>query len=141
MHAKMAAMRWGPILALAMPASALWAAQPSVLAEVAGGLWEVSGVPGAQAPVRECLADVAMLAQFEHRGRNCARSVLSDNGTSAVISYKCGNAGFGQSTIEVLTPRSLKISTQGISDQLPFNYVLQAHRVGECTKTAAVAHH
>jgi hypothetical protein len=66
---------------------------------------------------------------------------VSEHGDSTLISYKCGQAGFGQSTIEVITPRSLKISTQGISEQLPFNYVLQAHRVGECTKTPTVIPH
>jgi hypothetical protein len=60
---------------------------------------------------------------------------------SVTVSYKCGAAGFGESEIEVLTPRSLRISTQGISDQLPFNYVLQAHRVGECAKSPAVTRH
>ena len=41
----------------------------------------------------------------------------------------------------MLTPRSLRIETQGISDSLPFNYVLQARRVGDCAKSAAVARH
>jgi hypothetical protein len=127
-------------LIVAVPAAA-WGAQPSARAQVAGGLWEISGVPGAKEPVRECIPNVALLAQFEHRGRNCSRNVLSDKGSSTLISYKCGAAGFGQSTVEVLTPRSLQISTQGISDQLPFNYVLQAHRVGECPKSATVTHH
>ena len=136
-------MRRGVILAVAVcvPAAAMAAAQPSVLAHIAGGLWEISGVPGAKAPICECIADVATLAQFEHRRRNCSRNVLSDGGSSTLISYKCGGAGFGQSKIEVLTPRSLTISTQGISDQLPFNYVLEARRVGDCSKTSSVTNH
>ncbi len=136
-------MRRGAILGaiISVPAVAWGATQPSALAQIAGGLWEISGVPGAKTPVRECLADVALLEQFEHRGLSCNRNVLSEKGSSAVVSYKCGAAGFGQTTVEVLTPRSLKISTQGISDQAPFNYVLQARRVGECTKNAADAHH
>jgi hypothetical protein len=43
--------------------------------------------------------------------------------------------------MDVITPRALRISTQGISDQLPFNYVLQAHRIGECQKSASSTHH
>jgi len=136
-------MRRGLILSLflGVPAVAWGAAQPSVLAKIAGGMWEISGTPGSKEPVRECVSDVAMLAEFEHRGRNCSGHVLSDSGSSTLISYKCGDAGFGQSKIEVLTPRSLTISTQGISDQLPFNYVFQARRVGECTKTPSVTRH
>ena len=128
-------------LVVAVPAAVWGATQPSALAQVAGGLWEIEGVPGAKEPVRECVANVAALAQFEHRAQSCSRSVISDKGSSTVISYKCGAAGFGQSKIEVLTPRSLQISTQGISDQLPFAYVLQAHRVGECSRSPSVTHH
>jgi hypothetical protein len=129
------------VLAIAAPAGASPPAQPSALAQVAGGLWEISGAPGSHAPVRQCVTDVLALAQFEHRGQNCSRSVLRDGPSSAKIEYQCGATGFGQSTVDVLTPRSLKISTQGISDQLPFNYVLQARRVGECTKTSSSTHH
>jgi hypothetical protein len=124
-----------------VPAAAVAAAEPSTLANIAGGLWEISGAPGTHAPVRQCVGNVIALAEYEHRGRNCSRSVTSDNGTSAKINYKCGTAGFGESEIEVITPRSLRISTQGISDQAPFNYVLQARRVGECTKTSPPTPH
>lgn len=127
--------------ALAVPAAAIAATQPAALTPVAGGLWEISGAPGAETPIRQCVADVVALAQFEHRGRNCSRSVLSDKPGSTVIHYTCGGAGFGQSEIDVITPRSLRISTQGISDQLPFNYVLQARRVGDCAKTSVPQSH
>jgi hypothetical protein len=129
------------LIVVAASAAAVGAAPPSALTRIAGGLWEVSGTPGTKEPIRECVADVTALAQFEHRASHCTRSVVSEHGDSTLISYKCGGAGFGQSTIEVITPRSLKISTQGISDQLPFNYVLQAHRVGECAKTPPVTPH
>lgn len=129
------------ILASAIALPALAAAPPSALSQVSGGLWEVTGAPGADAPQRLCVADVRALAEYEHRGKTCTRSVLSDKGASALISYSCGNAGFGQAQIDVITPRSLRISTQGISDQLPFNYVLQARRVGDCAKTASASPH
>ena len=116
------------------------AAQPVALAHLAGGLWELTGVPGSRTPVRQCLTDMMVLAQFEHRGRNCSRTVVSDAGNSSVISYNCGAAGFGQSQIDVLTPRSLRISTQGISGQLPFGYTLQAHRIGDCRNPSPPLH-
>lgn len=132
-------MRRGLILtfAIMVPAAALGAEPPAALAKVAGGLWEMTGVPGASSPVRQCVGDIRALAQFEHRTRTCSRTVLTDKGASTVITYSCGPADFGQSQIDVITPRSLRISTQGISDQMPFNYVIQAHRVGDCTKSAA----
>ena len=117
------------------------ATQLPTLAQTVPGLLEISGVPGTKLPVRQCVADVASLARFEHRGKACTAKILKNAGSSASIEYSCGTAGFGHSDIDVITPRSLRISTQGISDGLPFNYVLQARRVDECVKSAAVIRH
>ena len=112
---------------------ALGAAQkPAALATAMPGLWEVTGVPGAKAPARQCVADPVVLAQFEHRGKSCALQVIRDGESSATIEYHCAGPDFGRSEIDVITPRSLRVETQGISDGLPFHYVLQARRVGEC---------
>lgn len=130
------------VVALASaPIAASTAQQRSVLAQALPGLWELSGVPGSRAPVRQCVADIAILGQFEHRSRSCKRNVISDGASSVVIQYACGPGDFGQSELHLITPRSLKISTQGISGQSPFNYVLQARRVGDCGKPAARIRH
>jgi hypothetical protein len=124
-------------------AGAAWAAvpPPAALAGATPGLWEIAGLPGAKAPAKECVAELATLVQYEHRKANCSSRVLSDRGNSAVISYECRGGGFGRSAITAITPRSLRIETQGISDGLPFNYVLQARRIGECPGgTAQQAH-
>ncbi len=116
-------------LALVLAAGA---ALPSGLAQAQPGLWEISGVPGTAAPVRQCVADMAQLARFEHRTRNCSLRIVRDTGNTGEVDYSCGPAGFGHSQVTLLTPRSLRIATQGISDGLPFNYVLQARRIDEC---------
>ena len=114
-------------------ALALTAAQrPSALSATSAGLWEISGVPGAKAPAKQCVSEVISLAHYEHRQKNCPRNVLSDGPSSTVIQYNCPGGDFGRSKVTVLTPRSLKIETQGISDKLPFSYTLQARRVGDC---------
>jgi hypothetical protein len=117
------------------------AAQPSALAQTQPGLWEISGAPGNSAPIKQCVADIAALARFEHRASNCSAKVLKDGASSTAIDYTCGGAGFGHSEIDVITPRSLRISTQGISGGLPFNYVLQARRVDDCPKSTAAVRH
>lgn len=120
----------------------LTAAQPlPTLAQTQPGLWEVSGAPGARTPVRMCVGDVPSLARFEHRGKACTAKVLKQAGSLTAFEYSCGAAGFGHSDVEAITPRSLRISTQGISDNLPFNYVLQARRIADCPKTAAAERH
>ena len=133
---------------LVLPAGAAAAAlaltgagHPSALANVQPGLWEISGAPGAHAPMRQCLGDVRVLARFEHRNRHCSARVLKDDAGDMAVDYSCDGAGFGRSEIEVITPRSLRIATQGISSGLPFNYVLQARRVADCPKVATVIRH
>lgn len=117
------------------------AAQPSALAQAQPGLWEITGAPGSSAPVRQCISEIGALTRFEHRASACSSRVLKDAGTSAAIDYSCGGAGFGHSEIDVITPRSLRISTQGISGGLPFNYVLQARRVDDCPRSSASSRH
>lgn len=117
------------------------ATQPAGLAQAQPGLWEISGAPGSSAPVRQCIAEIAALARFEHRAHACSSRVLRAGETFTAIDYSCGGAGFGHSEIAVLTPRSLRISTQGISGGLPFNYVLQAHRVDDCPQNAVPNRH
>ena len=106
--------------------------RPRALAPTSGGMWEISGLPGAGAPVRQCVADTAVLARIEHRGQKCTYVVIEDDPTTAAIHYTCPRGGFGRSDMTLLTPRSLRIATQGISNNLPFNFVAQARRVGAC---------
>ena len=105
---------------------------PRALAPASGGLWEVSKSASGHNPTRICVATPDLLAQFEHRQQQCTRKILTDQGTETLISYNCPGGGFGQSKMTLITPRSLKIDTQGISDNLPFHYQLYARRVGEC---------
>jgi len=121
---------------------ALGAAQrPAALAQANAGVWELSGLPDAKLPQRMCVADTSVLAQYEHRGQMCARLVISDTPTATVIHYTCPSGGFGRTKLTLLTPRSMRIETQGISDNLPFNYVIQARRVGECGPRQSAARH
>lgn len=108
------------------------ASSPRALAPAAGGLWEVSRTADGHGAQRICIASPEVLAQYEHRARRCTRVVVSDTGTTATIHYTCPAGGFGNSKVTLVTPRSLKIDTQGISEGLPFHYQLYARRVGEC---------
>ncbi len=106
------------------------AVRPAVFSQTAGGLWEVSRSDGGRRNV--CVPDPVLLAQYEHLKSKCARDVIRDQGGRAEISYNCSGGGFGQSKVELITPRSLRIETQGISGDAPFHYVLQARRLGDC---------
>lgn len=108
------------------------ASVPRALAPAMGGLWEVSRSASGHDATRICVATPDLLAQFEHRQARCTRTVVSDSGTQALISYNCPGGGFGQSKMTLITPRTLRIDTQGISDNLPFHYQLHARRIGSC---------
>jgi hypothetical protein len=125
-------IRLGVLLALATAIVApAVARQASALSQAMPGLWELRKLPDGK-PVRVCIPNVAMLAQVEHRDQRCEPKVVSVDGNSSVLRYSCPARGFGQSTVTVVTPRSLTIETQGISDGFPFNYVVNARRVGDC---------
>lgn len=107
-------------------------AAPLALNGVAGGRWEVSRSAQGTRGVKVCAPDPATLAQWEHRGSPCTRVVLSERGSETVIHYTCPAGDFGRSKLTVLTPRSLRIETQGIHRGEPFFYHLHARRVGDC---------
>ena len=106
------------------------AVRPSVFTQTSGGLWEISRSDGGRRNL--CVADPAVLAQYEHLKGRCSREVVRDRQRIAEINYSCSGGGFGQSRVEQITPRSLRIETQGISGNAPFHYVLQARRIGDC---------
>jgi putative hemolysin len=106
------------------------AVRPTVFMQTGGGLWEVSRSNGGRRTV--CVPDPAALAQYEHLRASCARDLVRNQQSRAEIHYTCAGGAFGQSTVELITPRSLRIETQGISDNAPFHYVLQARRLGNC---------
>ena len=108
------------------------AVRPSALDKTSPGLWELSGMPNAGTAFRQCVADTAALARVEHRGNSCTQVVIKNNPSWTEIHYTCTNGGFGRSKLTVLTPRSLRIETQGISANYPFNYTIQARRIGDC---------
>ena len=108
------------------------AQRPAALSSVSGGLWEISTSAAGRNATKLCVADPLALAQYEHRSASCTRVILSDKPSETVVHYTCPGGGFGQTKMKVLTPRSMRVETQGISDNAPFNYVLQARRVGDC---------
>lgn len=98
------------------------------------GLWDISLSATGSKAHRVCLGDPMFLTQWEHRGGACTRVVIAEHGSEAMVHYTCAGGGFGQSVITLVTPRSIKVETQGISNGLPFNYSLYAWRAGECRK-------
>ena len=125
--------RLGAVALLAMAATALIAAiSPRALASAAGGLWAVSADATGHESEQVCISSPEVLAMWEHRAGRCTPEVISDVSSVARIRYTCSDGGFGDSKITLITPRTMRIDTQGISGGLPFHYQRHARRVGEC---------
>lgn len=118
--------------ALGLFGAAAALAGPKALAQVEGGLWEVTGQQGKKAPVRQCVADPLKLVELDHPGAKCTETVLEDKGTTVRLSLQCSGGGFGQASIKAVTPRNLRVEVQGIADGAPYGHTLQARRVGPC---------
>lgn len=97
-----------------------------------GGLWEVSTKASGAGSSRHCLADSALLTQWEHRRAPCSRQVLAASPERATVQYRCAGGDFGTSRAELVTPRSVRVTTQGIAAGLPFGYTIYARRIGSC---------
>ncbi len=119
-------------VALGLLGVALIAASPRALAPASGGLWQIAFSANDPPTASTCVADPVLLGRWEHRGGRCSQTVLSDEGSKVIISYTCADGGFGRSEMSLITPRTIRIATQGISAGGPFNYVVHARRAGNC---------
>src|SRR5690606_34370450 len=126
------------LMSAGMGLAALALSAPTLPPAVAGsgGLWEVSRSATGARSSRVCVPSAAAFGQWEHGRVRCTRQVLSASASDAIITYNCPGGDFGRSHVRVITSRSLRIETQGISRGFPFNYVLHARRVGDCPVAA-----
>jgi hypothetical protein len=127
-----AALKIAAAVALAGAAGIAVAAGPALLAKSRPGLWQLEGIEGSKVPARRCLTDLADLARLQHPGRKCTQRPIRETDSSLTFSYECSPKDFGQSRLDFVTSQSFRIQTQGISGGLPFSYVVQARRLGEC---------
>ncbi|URD61975.1 hypothetical protein M8312_05565 [Sphingomonas sp. KRR8] len=109
-----------------------FAALAGPLSSLEPGLWSVSRSATGSHAVNLCVKDFAALGQWEHRGSTCSRSIISQTGSDTVVRYSCPGGDFGQAKLTTLTPRSLRVETQGIHSGEPFHYELFARKSGTC---------
>lgn len=126
-----------PAAALLLGIPALAEAQPvlNALTALAPGQWELS-IAG-EAPRRMCVASPEALLQIRHRDSACTRLVIADAKASATVHYSCPGAGWGRTTLRVSTPGAVRIATQGIADNAPFDFEATARRTGDCPTRSA----
>lgn len=133
---------WGRALILlgiglltAAPASVQERKRLNAISALQPGRWELRDLDNLRAPPRSiCVADPQILLQVEHRGSPCSRLVVASDARGATVHYTCPSDGYGRTSVRVDSPRSAKIDTQGINDNMPFAYRAEARRVGGCRR-------
>lgn len=124
------------LMMITSPAATQNTGQVKALAGLQRGLWELRelGTPTPSAPHSICVSDPALLLQLQHRDAACSRLVLENEPRSATVHYTCAAGGFGRTTLRVSSPSSVRIETQGIDRDRPFDYVTEAHRKRSCSR-------
>ena len=107
----------------------------TALQPLESGMWQLDS-PGRPAQFL-CVTDPTVLFQIVHAGRACSRFVIANEATRATVHYSCNAAGWGRTTIRVETARLVQIQTQGIKQNRPFEFKVEARRVGGCQAAAS----
>lgn len=124
-----------PALAPAAGAATPAPISPAALRQLEAGLWQLE-IKG-KAPRQLCVTDPVTLVQVEHDQPGCSRFVIANDPKSSTVHYKCEGAGWGRTTVRIETPRMAAIHTQGIARNAPFDYTVEARRVGACAAQTA----
>jgi hypothetical protein len=105
----------------------------NAMTSVQPGLWSIHALDRGESDVPAfCVADTTRLLQFRHPGATCSRFVIADTAHVATIQYSCPGAGWGRTTVRIISPEQLRLDTQGIAANAPFALAAEAHRVGDC---------
>lgn len=114
-------------------APVLAARQPlAMLDEVERGRWELRMRDPAGAVERICMRDARRLIQMRHPFDNCERLIVNDTPTDVTVQYTCRGRGYGRTHIRRESNRLLQVDSQGIAEGLPFAFVAEARRIGDC---------
>lgn len=104
-----------------------------MLDQIEGGRWELRLRDAGGAVERMCLRDGRRLIQLRHPQQQCDTYVVSDQPDDVTVQYTCHGNGYGRTHIRKESGRLVHIEAQGIAGGLPFNFVAEGRRVGECS--------
>lgn len=96
------------------------------------GEWQLRPLDSSAPAQRLCVDNAYELIQLRHPGAACSRFVLANEPQTATVHYTCTGAGYGRTTIRVETPQLVRIDSQGLANQSPFQVALEGRRLGKC---------
>ena len=122
--AALACVFGGAMLAQAVPLAMLDRLTP--------GMWEVRTRDGKQLE-RICLDHGRRLIQLRHPKLSCRQFVAEDGPAAVTVHYTCPGQGSGRTHLRFETSRLVQIDSAGFASRLPFDFVAEARRIGDCT--------
>jgi hypothetical protein len=108
---------------------------PNLLDSLGRGMWQFRAVGGGATGTevnRLCVGDISKLAQVQHQGLNCQHYVVRSAPNSITISYSCRGQGQGLTVIRKETSKLVHIDSQGIRNNSPFSFSVEARNTGPC---------
>jgi len=106
----------------------------SLLDSLDRGLWQLRAVGGGNSAAVDkiCVGDPVRLTQIQHGDTPCTRYVVRSTPNSVTVSYTCRGQGQGLSSIRKESSGLIHIQSQGIRNNSPFSFSVEARRVGGC---------
>lgn len=107
----------------------------SLLDSLDRGLWQLRSVGGGNSSVaidKLCVGDPTRLTQIQHGDASCSRYVVRSTPNSVTVSYNCRGQGQGLTTIRKETGKLIHIQSQGIRNNAPFSFSVEARKSGTC---------
>ena len=79
-----------------------------------------------------CVRNGRELIKIRHSARNCSQFVVDDTSKMVAVQYTCPAEGYARTTIRKETASLVQITSNGISEGLPFQFEAEGRRTGEC---------
>jgi hypothetical protein len=113
----------------------------TALSTLSPGQWTLRGLSRTSGNRAICLGDSHALLQIRHGAASCSRFVIAKDARGLTVHYTCPGAGHGRTTIHVESSALVRIETQGIVNNAPFDASWEARRTGECSaKSPSLVH-
>jgi hypothetical protein len=128
---RLSALLIAAVVGFAAPASGQ--RQPlAMLDQLESGRWELRPRDSRGSAEQICVQDGRRLIQLRHPSSVCQRLIVSDGPGEVIVQYTCRGRGYGRTHIRRETGRLVQIESQGIVDGLPFDFVAEGRRIGDC---------
>lgn len=104
----------------------------AMLDQLDRGQWELRLRDGTRTTYPLCVDSGRRLLQLRHPTASCDRLIVTDQPELVTVQYTCRGQGYGRTSIRRETNRLVQIETQGIAQGLPFDFLAEARRIGDC---------